>query len=46
MRGIYPSIAVIDADGFRALDDADVAARAQELLGGAELGGQESGAAS
>ena len=46
VRGIYPSIAVIDAVGFRALEDADVAARAQALLGGAELGGQDSGAAS
>jgi proteasome beta subunit len=42
VRGIYPLVAIIDADGFRMLDDATVAARAQELLGGAERGGNES----
>ncbi len=42
VRGIYPLVAIIDGDGFRMLDDATVAARAQELLGGAERGGQES----
>src|SRR3954470_14934473 len=30
-----PMVAIIDADGFRLLDDEDVAARAQDLLGGA-----------
>jgi proteasome beta subunit len=42
VRGIYPMVAIIDADGFRLLDDEDVAARAQDLLGGAERGGNES----
>ena len=42
VRGIYPMVAIIDTDGFRLLDDDDVAARSQELLGGAERGGSES----
>jgi proteasome beta subunit len=42
VRGIYPTVAVIDADGFHPLDDEDVAARAQTLLGGPERGGNES----
>ena len=42
VRGIYPMVAIIDTDGFRLLDADDVAARAQELLGGAERGGNES----
>src|SRR6476619_4449979 len=42
IRGIYPMVAIIDADGFRLLDDDDVATRAQDLLGGAERGGNES----
>jgi proteasome beta subunit len=42
VRGIYPMVAIIDTDGFRLLDDDDVAARAQDLLGGAERGGNES----
>ena len=46
VRGIYPMVAIIDTDGFRLLDDDDVAARAQELLGGAERGGNESREAS
>ena len=33
--------AIIDTDGFRLLDDDDVAARSQELLGGPERGGNE-----
>ena len=41
VRGIYPNVALIDTDGFRALEDGDVAARAQALLGGAERGGNE-----
>ena len=41
MRGIYPNVAVINADGFVALDDDDVAARAQALLGGPARGGNE-----
>jgi len=42
VRGIYPMVAIIDTDGFRLLDDDDVAGRAQDLLGGAERGGNES----
>ncbi len=42
VRGIYPMVALIDAAGFRLLDDEDIAQRAQELLGGAERGGAES----
>jgi proteasome beta subunit len=41
VRGIYPMVSVIDENGYRALDDDDVAARAQELLGGAARGGNE-----
>jgi proteasome beta subunit len=44
VRGIYPTVAVIDADGFHLLGDDDVANRAQALLGGAERGGNESAA--
>jgi proteasome beta subunit len=39
VRGIFPTVAVIDADRYRALDDEDVAARSQALLGGPERGG-------
>ena len=39
VRGIFPTVAVIDADGYHAFSDADVAARAQALLGGREEGG-------
>ncbi len=42
VRGIYPMVAIIDTDGFRLLDDDDVATRAQDLLGGPERGGAES----
>jgi len=42
IRGIYPMVAIIDTDGFRLLDDDDVAARAQDLLAGPERGGNES----
>src|SRR3954470_6217524 len=41
VRGIYPVVAVIDEVGYRALDDEDVANRAQELLGGTARGGNE-----
>src|SRR3954452_17760854 len=41
VRGIYPMVSVIDEGGYRALDDADVAARAQELLGAPARGGNE-----
>ena len=49
VRGIYPMVAIIDTDGFRLLDDEDVAARARDRLGGAERGGierRENGASS
>jgi proteasome beta subunit len=39
VRGIFPSVAVIDADRFRALTDAEVAERSQNLLQGPERGG-------
>jgi len=41
VRRIFPTIAVIDADGYRALDDDDVEQRADALLGGPERGGSE-----
>jgi proteasome beta subunit len=44
VRGIYPTVAVIDADGFHALTDDDVAARAQTLLSGPERGGNQTAA--
>jgi proteasome beta subunit len=40
VRRIFPLIAVIDADGYRALTDDDVEAMSQELLGGPERGGR------
>ena len=42
VRRIFPTVAVIDAEGYRALVDDDVEARSQQLLQGAERGGQES----
>jgi len=42
VRRIFPTLAVIDAEGYRALTDDDVEARSQSLLQGAERGGQES----
>ena len=39
VRGIFPLVAAIDADGFRALDDADVEQRSRALLDGPERGG-------
>jgi proteasome beta subunit len=39
VRGIFPTVAVIDADRFRALTDAEVAERSQTLLQGPERGG-------
>jgi proteasome beta subunit len=42
VRRIFPLVAVIDADGYRQLDEADVAARAEALVGGPERGGNES----
>ena len=43
VRRIFPTVAVIDADGYRALADDDVEARSQALLQGAERGGHEIG---
>lgn len=41
VRRIFPTVAVIDATGFRAMTDADVEQRAQVLLNGPERGGTE-----
>lgn len=41
VRRIFPSVAVITADGFDMLDDAIVAERSQALLAGPERGGNE-----
>jgi proteasome beta subunit len=41
VRRIFPTVAVIDAQGFRALTDDDIATRAEALLTGAERGGNE-----
>ena len=41
VRGIFPMVAAIDAEGFRALDDDDVAQRSRALLDGRERGGGE-----
>jgi proteasome beta subunit len=38
VRRIFPTVAVIDANGFTSVNDDDVAARAGELLGGREEG--------
>ncbi len=43
VRRIYPTVAVIDADGYRQIPDDEVGARAQSLLGGPELGGNTAG---
>ena len=37
-RRIFPTVAVIDATGYRKADDDAVAARAEALLGGREEG--------
>jgi proteasome beta subunit len=42
VRRIFPTIAVIDANGYRQLSDDDVANRSEALLTGAERGGRES----
>jgi len=39
VRGIFPTVAVIDADRYRSIADDDVAARSQVLLQGPERGG-------
>jgi proteasome beta subunit len=41
VRRIFPTIAVIDADGYRSLTDDDVESRSQVLLQGRELGGEQ-----
>jgi proteasome beta subunit len=38
VRRIFPTVAVIDASGFTAVDDDEVARRADELIGGREEG--------
>jgi proteasome beta subunit len=38
VRRIFPTVAVVQPEGFRALTDDEVAARAQALLGGREEG--------
>ena len=40
VRRIFPTVAVIDADGFRSLTDDEVEQRSQVLLDGPERGGQ------
>jgi proteasome beta subunit len=42
VRRIFPTIAVIDTEGFRAVSDDDIATMAEALLSGAERGGNES----
>jgi len=41
VRGIFPMVAAIDAEGFRALDEDDVERRSRELLDGRERGGAD-----
>jgi proteasome beta subunit len=41
VRRIYPTVAVIDADGYRQLTDEDVEQRSQRMLAGPERGGNE-----
>lgn len=38
IRRIFPTVAVIDADGFQAVDDTTVEARAEAVIGGREEG--------
>ncbi len=40
VRGIFPTVATIGADGYQALGDDEVAARAERLLSGPERGGR------
>jgi len=40
VRRIFPTVAVIDANGFRALSDDEIAERSQALLMGPERGGR------
>jgi proteasome beta subunit len=39
VRRIFPTVAVIDAEGYRQLSDEEIEARSQTLLGGPERGG-------
>ena len=41
VRRIFPTVAVIDADGYRQITDDEVAQRSEALLEGAERGGSE-----
>src|SRR4051794_35711808 len=43
VRRIFPTVAVIDADGYRQIPETDVEARAQQLLAGPERGGNTAG---
>jgi proteasome beta subunit len=43
VRRIYPTVAVIDGDGYRQVPDTEVESRAQALLGGPERGGNTMG---
>ena len=38
VRGIYPNVAVIEASGYRELDDGEIAPRAERLIPGREEG--------
>src|SRR5262245_25511205 len=42
VRRIFPTVAVIDGEGYRALPDDDIATRSEILLQGPERGGRES----
>ncbi len=42
VRRIFPTVAVIDANGYQQLADEDIAQRSEALLTGAERGGRES----
>jgi len=41
VRRIFPTIAVIDTNGYRSLTDDEVESRSQVLLQGRELGGEQ-----
>lgn len=41
VRKIYPTVAVIDRNGFRSLEESEIAQRSQALLEGPERGGNE-----
>ena len=43
MRRIYPTVAVIDAQGYQALSDDAVEQRSQALLSGPERGANAAG---